>query len=146
MLMSSVGPVMVGDFFADRSFDPMLSVLQQRAPSVIGIKDALIATMDNPLLISGISAMPSIHVAIAVAAALWIQRYRVKVLTLVGWTYAAAIYIGSIHLGWHYATDGLVSAPLVLLVWWLAGKYLGWLEGRELTLGRRPVLYSKTDR
>lgn len=146
MLMSSVGPVMVGDFFADRSFDPMLSVLQQRAPSVIGIKDALIATMDNPLLISGISAMPSIHVAIAVAAALWIQRYRVKVLTLVGWTYAAAIYIGSIHLGWHYATDGLVSAPLVLLVWWLAGKYLGWLKGRELTLGRRPVLYSKTDR
>jgi hypothetical protein len=146
LLMSSVGPVMVGDFFADRSFDPLLVTLQERAPSVIAIKDALIATMDNPLLISGISAMPSIHVAISVAAALWLQRYRLKLLAFVGWAYAAVIYVGSIHLGWHYATDGLFSAPAVLLVWWLAGKYVAWLDGRELVLGRRPTPVRETSR
>lgn len=146
MLLSSVGPIMVGDFFGDRSFDPMLDVLQSQAPSVIGIKDALIATMDDPLLISGISAMPSIHVAISVAAALWLQRYKVRALTIVGWAYAGAIYIGSIHLGWHYATDGMVSAPLVLLVWWLAGKYLDRLQGVEIAIGRHSPAIHTTDR
>ncbi|WP_162627720.1 phosphatase PAP2 family protein [Erythrobacter sp. KY5] len=134
MLMASVGPVMVGDFFGDRSFDPMLAVLSDQAPSVIMVKDTLIDTMDNPLLISGISAMPSIHVAISVAAALWLQQQGSRVLTVIGWAYAAVIYIGSIHLGWHYATDGMVSAPLVILVWWLAGKYVDWLQGREYAI------------
>lgn len=137
MLLSSVGPIMVGDFFADRSFDPMLEILQQQAPSVIAIKNTLIATMDDPLLISGISAMPSIHVAIAVAAALWVQRYKIKAVTFAGWGYAIAIYIGSVHLGWHYATDGMVSAPIVVLIWWLAGKYLRWLNGLEFPLAQR---------
>lgn len=136
MALASVGPVMVGDFFGDRSFDPMLDVLSKQAPSVIMVKDTLIATMDNPLLISGISAMPSIHVAVSVAAALWLQQQGSKVLAIVGWSYAFVIYIGSIHLGWHYATDGLLSAPLVVLVWWLAGKYVNWLEGREFALGK----------
>ncbi|MEL6877527.1 MAG: phosphatase PAP2 family protein [Pseudomonadota bacterium] len=138
MLLSSVGPVMVGDFYGDRSFDPLLDTLESVAPSVLAVKDALISTMDDPLLISGISAMPSIHVAIAVAAALWMQRLKIKVLTWVGWGYVAIIYIGSIHLGWHYATDGMVSAPLVVLAWWSAGKYVDWLEGREFVIGKRP--------
>ncbi|GMN04036.1 phosphatase PAP2 family protein [Erythrobacter sp. MTPC3] len=136
MALSSVGPVMVGDFYGDRSFDPMLDVLSDSAPSVIMVKDALIATMDNPNLISGISAMPSIHVAISVAAALWLQQQGSKILTAVGWTYAVVIYIGSIHLGWHYATDGMLSAPLVVAVWWLAGKYVNWLDGREFAIGK----------
>ncbi len=136
MLLSSVGPIMVADFYSDRSFDPMLEVLSQQAPSVIAVKDTLIATMDDPLLISGISAMPSIHVAIAVAAALWLQQFKIKLLTGIGWSYVAVIYIGSIHLGWHYATDGLVSAPLVLLVWWITGKYVRWLEPREFVIGK----------
>lgn len=135
MLLSSVGPIMVGDFYGDRSFDPMLATLTEQVPRVIAIKDTLIQTMDDPLLISGISAMPSIHVAIAVASALWLQRFKIKPLSVVGWAYAFAIYIGSIHLGWHYATDGLVSAPLVLLVWWLAGRYVRWLERREFSIG-----------
>ncbi|MEM1194658.1 MAG: phosphatase PAP2 family protein [Pseudomonadota bacterium] len=136
MLLSSVGPIMVGDFYSDPSFDPMLATLTEQVPRVIAIKNTLIKTMDDPLLISGISAMPSIHVAIAVASALWLQRFKIKALSVVGWVYALAIYIGSIHLGWHYATDGLVSGPLVVLVWWLAGRYVRWLEHREFSIGK----------
>lgn len=134
-LLSSVGPVMVGDFYDDARFDPLIAALQERAPSVLAIRDTLVATVDDPTLISGISAMPSIHVAVAVCAALWLQRYRVLPLTVLGWSFAAAIYIGSVHLGWHYLTDGLVSAPLVLAAWWLTGRYVGWLETRDFTIG-----------
>lgn len=135
MLMSSVGPIMVGDFYEDRSFDPLLDVLSEQAPTAIAIKNALISTINDPMLISGISAMPSIHCAIATAVALWLQHFGKWPLTVLGWGYLVAIYIGSIHLGWHYATDGLFSAPLVVLVWWLAGRYVRWLE--TLDLGAR---------
>ena len=131
---------MVGDFYPNDQFRPLLDLLQREAPSLITTKNLLISTMDDPLLISGISAMPSVHVAIAIAIALWLQRYRIRVLTILGWLYAAAIYVGSIHLGWHYATDGMFSAAMVLLVWWLSGRYVGWLQSREFALGHlRPA-------
>lgn len=119
---SSVGPVMVADFYPDTSFAPLIDTLRESAPRVLAVKNVLITTMDDPLIISGISAMPSMHVAIAVLFALWLQSYNNKWLTLVGWCYAAVIYISSIHLGWHYATDGPVSAVFVIAVWWIIGK------------------------
>ncbi|QZD90393.1 phosphatase PAP2 family protein [Qipengyuania aurantiaca] len=129
-LASSVGPIMVADFYADNSFLPLIAELQASVPRVLAVKDILISTMDNPTLISGISAMPSMHVAIAVLFALWLQSYRKPILTVIGWAYALLIYLGSIHLGWHYATDGPVSAIFVLLVWWVSGKGLSSLSDR----------------
>ena len=55
----------------------------------------------------GISAMPSLHIAIAVLLALvgWqINRFIGVLLT----AYVFIILIGSIILGWHYAVDGYV--------------------------------------
>jgi hypothetical protein len=68
----------------------------------------------------GISAMPSMHNAQAVlfaAAAYQINR-RLGHLML---AYAAIIFVGSIHLAWHYAVDGIVGAVGALALWWLAG-------------------------
>jgi membrane-associated phospholipid phosphatase len=73
---------------------------------------------------SGISAMPSMHVATAVLMALFGWRFSRKAgiaLTL----YAVVIMIGSVHLGWHYALDGYVGALGALIVWWLVGRLLG---------------------
>jgi hypothetical protein len=69
---------------------------------------------------TGISAMPSIHVSMPV------------LYTLLGWrtarwlgvafgAYALAIWLGSIHLGWHYAVDGYASVIGVLAIWWATG-------------------------
>lgn len=70
---------------------------------------------------SGISAMPSLHVGIAVLMArAGFARNRA-----LGWVlslFAVVIWIGSVHLGWHYAVDGLLAAPLVLLIWAFAGR------------------------
>ena len=77
---------------------------------------------------AGISAMPSLHVAGSLWLALIIRRV-VPQLAFVGWTYLAVIYVGSVMLGWHYATDGLVGMAGTSLVWALAGQLAGWRLG-----------------
>jgi PAP2 superfamily len=64
----------------------------------------------------GISAAPSMHVAMATLFA--IGGFRVG--RWLGWAmvaFTAAIWIGSVHLGWHYAVDGLISVVLMLGIW-----------------------------
>jgi hypothetical protein len=38
--------------------------------------------------------------------------------------YALMIWIGSVHLGWHYATDGLVGVLMMLGLWKAAGHLI----------------------
>ncbi|WP_225874899.1 phosphatase PAP2 family protein [Vibrio atypicus] len=73
------------------------------------------------MLGSGISAMPSMHVSMAVLMALggWkINRWLGALL----WSFSGIIFVGSFSLGWHYAVDGLVSLPLTVAIWYLVGK------------------------
>ena len=69
---------------------------------------------------SGISAMPSLHVATVVLFAC--LGWRTSRAAGIAYTaFAVAIMIGSVHLGWHYAIDGYVSAIAVLAIWWSVG-------------------------
>jgi hypothetical protein len=71
----------------------------------------------------GISAMPSVHVAVAVLFG--ILGWRTS--RWLGWAftiYALIVLVGSIHLGWHYAADGYVSALLVPVLWVATGRLL----------------------
>lgn len=69
----------------------------------------------------GISAMPSMHLAMATLFAItgyqW-HRWLGHVMVL----YWVFIWIGSIHLGWHYAWDGLVAGALMLGLWVIAKR------------------------
>ncbi len=71
----------------------------------------------------GISAMPSMHNAITWLYALTLKRaprlYRVA-----AWTFVVFIFFGSVHLGWHYAVDGLVAFAMMSGIWWGAGAFL----------------------
>ena len=70
----------------------------------------------------GISAMPSLHIAIAVIFALagWrINRFVGMLLTV----YMLILLIGSVGLGWHYAVDGYVSILLTILIWKVVDKF-----------------------
>jgi drug/metabolite transporter (DMT)-like permease len=64
--------------------------------------------------------MPSIHVACAVWLALVLR-------IPVAWVYPALIFLGSVILGWHYASDGIVAAFGALVCWALAGRYSDFL-------------------
>ena len=67
-----------------------------------------------------ISAMPSMHVGTSVLFALLAWRLNVWF----GWVmtgFAMLIFLGSIHLGWHYAVDGLVALLITLPLWLFSG-------------------------
>lgn len=79
------------------------------------------ARSDDLRLGSGISATPSLHVAIATLQAVlaW------KVSRVLGWAatiFLVLILVGSVHLGWHYAIDGYISILAVPVIWTLAGR------------------------
>lgn len=71
----------------------------------------------------GISAMPSLHVGgvawMAIVARSYFPRFQ-----FIAWAYLALIFVGSVHLGWHYAVDGIAGLGLALLAWHLAARLL----------------------
>ncbi len=69
----------------------------------------------------GISAMPSMHLAMATLFAITgyqFHRWLGHVMAL----YWVLIWIGSIHLGWHYASDGLVAGAGMIGLWQIARR------------------------
>ncbi len=78
---------------------------------------------------SGISAMPSMHMSSAFLFALLGWRTN----RVLGWAltvFAAFIFLGSIHLGWHYALDSYVSIPATWAVWWGVGRMQYWRQDK----------------
>jgi hypothetical protein len=80
-------------------------------------------------LASGISAMPSMHVAMPAlfAVSIW---HRSRVVSMLFWLFTLGILVGSVHLGWHYALDGYASILLTFPIWWGAGTVTGWWYDR----------------
>lgn len=75
-------------------------------------------------LVAAISAAPSLHVAITTLLVLVAGR-------LFFWPavcFAILTFIATIHLGWHYAIDGILGAAGMLVVWKLVGLLLALLE------------------
>lgn len=77
---------------------------------------------------AGISAMPSMHIASMAWMVLALLAYRSwwAVPAILLTTY---IYIGSVALGWHYATDGLVGAAGAVLCLHLVKRYFQSVTG-----------------
>ncbi len=75
---------------------------------------------------SGITAMPSMHVATSTLFALLGWRVN-RALGIILTIFLVIIMIGSVHLGWHYAIDGYVAIIGTWLVWlstgWLLNRY-----------------------
>jgi hypothetical protein len=81
----------------------------------------------------GISAMPSLHVAVALWIALVVRAFAPKV-QAIGWLYFASIFIGSVYLGWHYAADSIVAVVIALFAWAVSGAGAARFERRRTAL------------
>jgi len=117
--MSSAGPVFFQDITGSERFAPLLTNLEGTV--ALNTASILWANYDSGQIAfgSGISAMPSMHVAIALWMALVARGYS-PFFGLIAFLYFAIILIGSVHLAWHYALDGIVSSVFVLLIWKIA--------------------------
>lgn len=78
-------------------------------------------------LVEGISAMPSLHVALPALFAFWGWRVDRRIGLALA-VYTALIFVGSVHLGWHYAVDGYVAVVTAAMVWWACGRVLAAYE------------------
>jgi hypothetical protein len=66
---------------------------------------------------AGISAFPSMHVALAVWIALAARHWS-------GWIFSALVFYGSFLLGWHYFLDAPAGVLVTLFAYFAAGKLL----------------------
>jgi hypothetical protein len=121
-LSSSAGPIFYHAIFGGSAFSDLIPALQHaKATGALSIYDHLwrsYATRD-PAVGGGISAMPSMHVALACWLALTIRAGFPR-FQWAGWAYLALIWIGSVHLGWHYVVDGFAGIVGAALVWAVA--------------------------
>jgi PAP2 superfamily len=132
IMLSSAGPVYFGrvtglpDPFA--ALMHYLNQARELAPvPALGVQEMLWRTYESKGIAfgGGISAMPSLHVAVAFSFFL-LARAIDRRLAIAAGLFVALILIGSVHLGWHYALDGYLAIPMTWLIW----RVVGWTLDR----------------
>lgn len=116
----------VGPIYYDRLLDEERFADLQRSLDLQGVDQLFLGKVQDFLwdmyangtftLGSGISAFPSVHVAIAMTVALYCVE-RSVLLALPGIAFGATIFILSVWTGYHYAIDGYVSILAMLGLW-----------------------------
>ena len=135
--LASAGPCFYERVLGDAYFQPLMSRLHEIDASLnsiipgmgltsLDVQDMLWGwhTERHDGLGAGISAMPSVHVGLAFVmarGAFLLRPLYGKIMSV----YVVLIWIGSVHLGWHYALDGAVALLLVAPIC----KISGWLTG-----------------
>ena len=133
IVFSSAGPCYYGrlglspDPFADlmaylRGANEILPIW------AIPVQDVLWQGHVGKSAVDGISAMPSMHNGSALLFALagyQVSRFAGRLLS----AHAILIFIGSIHLGWHYAVDSYLAWALTLAIWFAMAPVSRWWHG-----------------
>lgn len=134
--MPSAGPCFYADLVDPASpYQPLMAQLQAQQLAAGTDFQALVdqhmllkvRSLDGLVIGGGISALPSVHNGLAVLFALGASKLNRTAGWLFG-AYAVFIWIGSIHLGWHYAVDGLVAAASTIALWKASGWLADWLD------------------
>lgn len=145
-LLASVGPCFVGPMLGNPQFDAQMAYLnaanEQIPIMVLPVQELLLewyGKAENGLG-SGITAMPSMHCAIAFLY--WVAVRRIHA----GWgaffgVFFFVTWISSVHLAYHYAVDGLVSLIAVAAIWALSQRIIAAWDG---ILERQAILRTNT--
>lgn len=111
-LASSVGPLFYGNFIAGANpYGAYIAHLEEvnKTHTLLSLSVAAIlldmSKDSNIIDANGISAMPSMHLAVATLVTLYAFDCR-KIIGVFAALFLLLILTGSIYLGWHYAIDG----------------------------------------
>lgn len=137
--LASVGPCFVGPLLGDTRFDAQMAYLNSANDQIpimtLRVQDLLLEWHLNAQdgLGAGITAMPSMHCAIAFLY--WLAMRRVSPrLGIVFAAFFLITWVSSVHLAYHYAVDGLVSLVAVAILWKIAQAIIAgwdhWLAGQ----------------
>ncbi|HEX5506966.1 MAG TPA: phosphatase PAP2 family protein [Pseudolabrys sp.] len=122
--LSSVGPIYYDRFLGGTRFAGLTHALHANpdASPIVHVSELLYAAYVSGTggLVAGISAMPSIHVAVPALNAIFLLTVN-RWAGIAGCIFTATIMFESVYFGWHYALDGYVSVAAVLLIWYVAG-------------------------
>lgn len=123
LALSSAGPLFYDRIFGGSDFAGLLETLHRHgAVLALAESDAMWSSLSSgrPTMVAGISAMPSIHVAIS---AWMVLTARAMAPRATPWAaaYTALIWVGSVELGWHYVADGLAGVIGIVVIWMSAG-------------------------
>ena len=119
LMLPAAGPV----FYSELGYGNRFVELEQSARS-LEVKAYLWDSYVNKVFYpaSGISAMPSLHLATMFWSLIAIRNTRWLAF---GWLFTAYIFLGSIAIGWHYAIDGIAGGLGAVLCYWIAAVALG---------------------
>jgi hypothetical protein len=128
--LASVGPCFYGLLYlTEDPYAPLMSYLRSANEvypiTALATQDLIWErfTSESTAFGSGVSAMPSMHVAKAALNAILLSKLS-RTAGVLGWIYVGVTLVGSVHLGWHYAIDGYVAIAGVLVIWCAAGWWV----------------------
>lgn len=146
MLLASYGPCFVGPLAAIPDFDGQMAYLRAANAQIpvltLDVQDMLLARFhaaENGLG-SGISAMPSMHIAMCTLFYLGMRKIDPR-LGRAALAFGIVIWVSSVHLAYHYALDGVVSVLAVGAIWKASGALIDWWDARLLAY---PTLRTNT--
>lgn len=125
-LLSSAGPIFFDRVVGGSTFAPLHQILEtRRADMALSTSDAMWSAYlsGHPGLVSGISAAPSMHIAISMWILLVARDLAPRAVPIAA-AYLAFIWIASVQLGWHYVTDGIGAVAGMTAIWWVAGRLI----------------------
>ena len=140
----TAGPALYGLATGDsQRFAPLRNFLQS-TPNATEATQAYLWAMHQAGtsgLGTGISAFPSMHVAITTVCALFLseldRRWRI-----LAWSFVAIICVSSVYLGWHYAVDGYAAILLTVGLYWAVNAAPNLLRIRLAKMRTAAVLVS----
>lgn len=127
VFFSSAGPCYYEHVMGFDYFTPLMEYLKSAHEQIniyaISTQELLWNNYQDESMLQGggISAFPSIHVATAFLFVLLGKQIN-KYWYCGFLVFFIAIFLGSVHLGWHYALDGYFSILSTYFLWWLSGR------------------------
>ena len=117
-LLGSVGPVFYSQLVTDPDpYSRLLSGIQGTQSAEVQALLWRATNMPGFIPATGISAMPSVHIAQATLIALLAWTSRCWAFRALGILFAVGMQIATVVLAWHYAIDGYVAAVLTWGMW-----------------------------